>query len=52
MKPLLAWCNMWASWFMRVLTGNKKNNILWPWLTRKKEMEIFIFLAERENVVA
>lgn len=52
MKPLLAWCNMWASWFMRALTGNKKNNILWPWLTRKKEMEIFIFLAERENVVA
>ena len=43
---------MWAIWSMRVLTGNDKNDILWPWLTGKKEMEVFFSSRKRENVVA
>lgn len=41
---------MWAIWSMRVLTGNDKNDILWPWPTGKKEMEVFFFLAEKERM--
>ena len=47
-ENLVAWWNMWAIWFMRILIGNDKNDILWPWLTRKREMEVLFSSRKRE----